>query len=64
MCQEGSGEGLDVRELIDRSAGLLPGRENLPEHDQAWWAAYRDKVERAAHHFEDRFRDSAPTDSQ
>ncbi|MGI9649411.1 MAG: DinB family protein [Acidimicrobiia bacterium] len=40
-----------VRELIDGSAGLLPGRENLPEEDQAWWAAYRDKIERAAQHF-------------
>lgn len=53
-----------VRELIDGSAGLLPGRENLPGHDRAWWAAYRDEVERAARHFEDRSGDSAPPDSQ
>jgi len=40
-----------VRELIDGSAGLLPDRRNLPEHDQAWWAAYRDQVEQAAKQF-------------
>ncbi len=40
-----------VRELIDGSAGLLPGRENLPDGDQAWWTEYRDQVERAARHF-------------
>lgn len=42
-----------VRELIDSSAGLLPGRENLPEYDQAWWASYRDKVELAARQFDE-----------
>lgn len=40
-----------VRELIDSSAGLLPGRENLPEQDKAWWAAYRDEVEETARRF-------------
>ena len=37
-----------IRELIDGAAGLTPGRLNLPPGDQAWWAAYRDRVERAA----------------
>ncbi len=40
-----------VRELIDGSAGLVPGRENLPDRDQAWWAAYRNRVEDAAKQF-------------
>jgi hypothetical protein len=37
-----------VRELIDGAAGMQPGNDNLPSHDAAWWAAYRDRVERAA----------------
>jgi len=37
-----------VRELIDGSVGLGEGRENLPDVDAAWWAAYRAKVEEAA----------------
>jgi hypothetical protein len=37
-----------VRELIDGAAGLNPGNSNLPSDDQAWWAAHRDRVERAA----------------
>jgi uncharacterized damage-inducible protein DinB len=41
-----------VRELIDGAAGLVPGRENLPDQDPEWWAAYRDRVERAARTFE------------
>ena len=40
-----------IRELIDGSAGLLPGRENLPDFDEAWWSAYRDQIEQAAHRF-------------
>lgn len=40
-----------VRELIDGSVGFLPGRDNLPEGDEAWWAAYRERVERAADRF-------------
>lgn len=48
-----------LRELIDGSAGLLPGRENLPEYDQASWASYRDDVEQAARHFERRSGNSA-----
>ena len=31
------------------TAGRLdPGQSNLPPGDQAWWRAYRDRVERAA----------------
>jgi hypothetical protein len=37
-----------VRELIDGAAGLTPDRPNLAAGDQAWWQAYRDRVERAA----------------
>ncbi len=41
-----------VRELIDGSAGLRPGNENLPDADAEWWAAYRERLERAASQFE------------
>jgi uncharacterized damage-inducible protein DinB len=37
-----------VRELIDSAVGLRLGNENLPDGDSDWWAAYRDKLERAA----------------
>lgn len=38
-----------VRELVDGSAGQRPdGGENVAEGDAAWWAAYRDKLERVA----------------
>jgi uncharacterized damage-inducible protein DinB len=37
-----------VRELIDGAAGYREGASNLPDEDEAWWAAYRDKIERAA----------------
>jgi hypothetical protein len=37
-----------VRELIDGSIGTRPGGSNLPPVDQAWWDAYRDRVEQAA----------------
>jgi uncharacterized damage-inducible protein DinB len=37
-----------VRELIDGTAGLAQGRENLPEVDQEYWAQYRAKLERLA----------------
>jgi hypothetical protein len=37
-----------VRELIDGSAGIRKGSDNLPSSDQAWWAEYRDRVELAA----------------
>jgi hypothetical protein len=37
-----------VRELIDGSVGNQSVGDNLPEHDGAWWQAYRDRLERAA----------------
>ncbi len=37
-----------VRELIDGSAGLLEGHDNLPSGDPAWWSDYRDRVDAAA----------------
>jgi uncharacterized damage-inducible protein DinB len=37
-----------VRELVDGSAGLRQGNDNLPPADRAWWASYRDRLERAA----------------
>lgn len=37
-----------VRELIDGTAGLSVEVSNLPSEDPAWWAAHRDRVERAA----------------
>jgi hypothetical protein len=37
-----------VRELIDGAAGVSVEASNLPSEDPAWWAAHRDRVERAA----------------
>ena len=37
-----------ARELIDGSAGLLANVSNVPDVDAAWWAAYREKLERTA----------------
>ena len=37
-----------VRELIDGAAGQRPAGVNTPEGDTAWWAAHRERVERAA----------------
>jgi len=37
-----------VRELIDGSAGLLKGHDNLPSGDPVWWGGYCDRVEAAA----------------
>ena len=37
-----------VRELVDGSAGLRPGNDNLPPVDAGWWAAYRDRLEQVA----------------
>ena len=38
-----------VRELVDGSAGLRPGSDNLPPGaDEAWWASYREQLEQAA----------------
>ena len=38
-----------VRELIDGSAGLREGNSNMPDRSAEWWAAYRARLERAAH---------------
>ncbi len=37
-----------VRELIDGAAGLRPTSSNLAPGDAAWWADYRDRLERVA----------------
>jgi uncharacterized damage-inducible protein DinB len=37
-----------VRELIDGSAGLREGNDNMAPGDKAWWDAYRSRLERAA----------------
>jgi Protein of unknown function (DUF664) len=37
-----------VRELVDGTAGLRDGNSNLPDTDEAWWAAYRDNLEQVA----------------
>ena len=37
-----------VRELVDGAAGLRAGVDNLPPGDAAWWASYRDELERTA----------------
>ncbi|MGL6237117.1 MAG: DinB family protein [Segniliparus sp.] len=37
-----------VRELVDGAAGLRAGNDNLASGDAAWWAQYRDKLERVA----------------
>jgi len=37
-----------VREFIDGVVGLRPDNSNLPEADAAWWARYRDRLERVA----------------
>src|SRR6266545_3641770 len=37
-----------VRELIDGSAGLRDGNDNMAPGDQAWWESYRSRLERVA----------------
>lgn len=37
-----------VRELIDGTAGLLPGNDNLPPADESSWREHRRRVEQAA----------------
>lgn len=37
-----------LREQIDSAAGLREGISNLPDHDEAWWQAYRARIEEAA----------------
>jgi hypothetical protein len=41
-----------ARELIDGGVGLLPNVSNLPDNDAAWWASYREKLERTAREVE------------
>ena len=38
-----------LRELIDGGVGLRPGNDNMPPGDAAWWAEYRDHLDRIAH---------------
>ncbi len=37
-----------VRELIDGSAGLREGNDNMPAGDRQWWEDYRNRLESAA----------------
>ncbi|MGN9846486.1 DinB family protein [Nonomuraea sp. H19] len=37
-----------VRETIDGAAGLRAGNDKMPAADQAWWEAYRARLEQAA----------------
>ena len=37
-----------VRELVDGTVGMREGNENLPDADPAWWAGYRNRLERVA----------------
>jgi uncharacterized damage-inducible protein DinB len=37
-----------VRELIDGSAGLRDGNDNLPDGGPEWWTAYRQRLEQTA----------------
>ncbi len=37
-----------VRELVDGSTGVREAATNLPDEDQAWWSAYRERLEQAA----------------
>lgn len=38
-----------VRELIDGAVGLREGNDNMAAGSPAWWAAYREGLEREAH---------------
>jgi uncharacterized damage-inducible protein DinB len=40
-----------VRELVDGAAGLRAGNDNLPARGEAWWAAYRRRLEEVAAEF-------------
>ena len=40
-----------VRELIDGAAGVRPGNDNLAPGDEAWWRAYRERLEQVARDF-------------
>ncbi|MER6993054.1 DinB family protein [Saccharopolyspora hirsuta] len=37
-----------VRELIDGEVGMTSGNDNVPPADEAWWKAYRARLERVA----------------
>ena len=37
-----------VRELVDGTVGLRRDNDNMAPGDQAWWAEYRERLERAA----------------
>ena len=37
-----------ARELIDGTVGYAAWDSNVPDHDGAWWRAYRDRVEEEA----------------
>jgi uncharacterized damage-inducible protein DinB len=37
-----------VRELIDGSVGNQGVGDNLPDHDEAWWRSYRERLEDVA----------------
>ncbi|GLW11246.1 hypothetical protein Misp01_63740 [Microtetraspora sp. NBRC 13810] len=37
-----------VRELVDGTAGLREGNDNLPQADPSWWEDYRNRLERVA----------------
>jgi hypothetical protein len=47
-AQRHAGHADIVRELVDGSAGLLEGHDNLPSGDPAWWADHVARVEAAA----------------
>lgn len=37
-----------IRELIDGSAGMIRGKDNLAPGDQTWWETYRNRLEHVA----------------
>jgi len=37
-----------IRELIDGTAGLQAGRDNMPTVDERWWSSYRARLESVA----------------
>jgi hypothetical protein len=42
-----------VRELVDGSAGLRPGNDNLPDGDEEWWRGHHRRVQEAAEQVRD-----------
>jgi hypothetical protein len=49
-----------VRELIDASAGRHQGDASMPPEDKAWWASYRERLERAAREASGQKTETAP----